>query len=173
MSFKDFCESFIHINGCDKEETNCMSVYYNLQLVLSKYRLSFLIQPIDYKYSNDYSALISNLLYYYDNIDTKCHPQGTLVFLKENLEMINNILDTSTTKNDSTTLGLVLSYPYYDHEWTNHFITLYVHDIYGNHTLLSNWYNDDGHLFESNMKEWINYLMEHHHCEPYVIREIV
>lgn len=163
-NFKHFCEHFTYINGIEQSVSNCMSVYYNIQLVLSKHRISFMVQPIDYTYAVDYSRIIQNILENYDMIDTKCHPQGTLIFLKENLTLINLILDSLQDKNDNQTLGQVLSYPCYSHINTRRFISLYINDAYGKHQLLANYYNDDGTIFKNGVKKWVNYLLDNYYC---------
>ena len=166
--FKHFCEHFAYINGVNKPISNCMDIYYNIQLVLSKHRLSFMIQPIDYTYSSDYSKIMKNILEYYNDIDTKSHPQGTLIFLKENLMLINSILDSAKEKNNSQILGQVLSYPCYNHINTKRFISLYINDKYGQHQLLANYYNDDGTIFKKGIKKWIDYLLDHFNCYTYI-----
>ena len=173
MKFKDFCETYTYIDGCAIQQSNCMSIYYNIQLVFSEYRLSFMIQPIDYKYSNDYAKIILHMLNYYDRIDTKCHPQGTLIFLKKNLYLINSILDSSDDANNHNTLGKVLSYPCYKHSWSNTFISLYVKDRFGLHQLLANWYNDDDTIFLYIVEEWKEYLIDHFHCDVYTVKKSV
>ena len=164
--FKHFCGHFAHINGIEKSVSNCMSIYYNIQLVLSKHRISFMVQPIDYAYSADYSKIMQNILETHDTIDTKCHPQGTLIFLKENLTLINSILDSSKEKNSNQTLGQVLSYPCYSHINMRRFISLYINDTYGKHQLLANYYNDDGTIFKNGVEKWANYLLDNYSCYP-------
>lgn len=165
MRFKDFCKNFTYIDGCDNMMTNCMSIYYNVQLVLDGYRLSFMIQPVDYKYSYSYTIIMTNLLKSYDIINTRCHSQGTLIFLKKNIKLINSIIDS---ENDEYALGRVLSYPCYKHTWNNMFIRLSVRDKYGVHELMTNWYNDDGDiLFKKKVNKWGKHLMNRYHCKVY------
>jgi hypothetical protein len=162
--FKLFCRDFSYTDGTNKQISNCMDIYYNTQLVLSGHRLAFMIQPIDYTYAIDYSYIIQNILDNHSQIETKCHYQGTLIFLKKNISLINSILESSNNINDSETLGQALSYPCYNHKNYGRFINLYISDEYGRHQLIANYYNDDGSLFKNKIKEWVDYLLDNYVC---------
>lgn len=158
--FKLFCENYNYINGCGVAQTNILSVYYNLQLVLAGLRKSFMLQSIDYMHSSDYSNILFSILYHYKNIHSTIHMQGTLLFLKINKEKFNNCNRWNNKK-----LGKYLSYPLYKEPYNNKFISLYVKDKYGSHQLFANWYNNNNYeIFLDKITPMVKYLERNFHC---------
>jgi len=165
--FLDFCDNFEYYDGTNKLIKNCKDIFYNMLLLQGGYRLSFMIQPIDYKYSNAYANIIMKLLESYDNIDTKCHYEGTLVYLKINKKIIENHYDVGTS---TKKLGFILSYPCFNHERENFpkFVSFNVYDEKGVHQLFANWYNDDGTEFYEATENFGLFLMNIHPCETFI-----
>jgi len=57
-NFLNFCENYRYINNKNEIITNCNSIFYNMELVISNNRLSFLIDPNDFLKSQDYTNII-------------------------------------------------------------------------------------------------------------------
>lgn len=158
--FKLLCENYSYTNGRGVMQNNILSIYYNLQLVLSGLRTSFMLQSIDFMYSSDYSKILFYILNNYKQINAGIHTQGTLIFLETNKEKFYNCNRWDTKK-----LGEYLSYPLNNEPHNNKFISFYVQDKFGIHQLFANWYNDDKYkLFIEKTLCFKEYLEKHFHC---------
>ncbi len=165
MDFYIFCSNFKYINGCDENRTNCLSIFYNLMLVLGKKRTCFLIQPIDYKNPNDFKKIIEKIEKF-DNITQCNHLQGRLIYLKSNLNYVTMVLSSNPTCQKK--LGFLLSYPCYNHEWTDSFASFCIEDTNGLRIILfSNWCRKL-EIFENGIKQMGEYLKENFNCKYYI-----
>jgi hypothetical protein len=176
IEFYNFCSNFTYVNGCDELVNNCLSVFYNLMLVLGKKRTSFLIQPIDYKNRQDYDLIMENITKI-DNLSTLSHQQGTLIFIKSNTNFINMVLKTNSDNEPNNKsnnepnrkLGYILSYPCYNHEWTNTFarLCLIEKNVNNRIVLFANWCRNLS-TFESGTKEMKEYLEKNFECKCFI-----
>ena len=162
--FYDFCLNFSYINGCEEERTNCLPIYYNLMLVIGKKRTCMMVQPIDYANLSDYEIIVKKILEH-DNITCKKHDQGMLFFLTSNFNFVNMIIDTNPSS--QITLGFILSYPCFNHQWTNQFARLCIDEPNGKFTLFANWCRKL-ETFEKGVSQMINYLESNFNCKCYI-----
>ncbi len=162
--FYNFCANFAYINGCEEERTNCLPIYYNTMLVMGNKRTSFMVQPVDYANISDYEKIVRKILEF-DNITCKKHIQGMLFFRTSNINFINMIIDSSPSNQKN--LGYILSYPCYNHEWTNLFANLCVEDLNGVHVLFANWCRKL-ETFDSGTKDMREYLENNYNCKCFI-----
>lgn len=167
--FYNFCANFTYINGCDEQRNNCLPIYYNTILVLNKKRTSFMVQSIDYANILDYEKIVRKILEF-DNITCKKHIQGMLFFRISDSNFINMIINTSPS--NQIILGYILSYPCYNHEWTNQFARLCVEDSEGTHVLFANWCRKL-ETFDSGTKDMREYLESKFNCKCYIESNIL
>lgn len=165
-NFMEFCTTFDHITGSQYTVSTCNEIFYNMMLVLSGHRKAMLVQPIDFHLGKDYAIVMVTIIQCFPQIKTLCHEEGTLVFLKENRDEIETILESS--EYNSYAIGQILSYPCYNHEWNPCFASLYVEDKFGKHQLFANWYEDDGTIFYDGVLDMARYLIKNLGCKCYV-----
>ncbi len=167
--FYDFCVNFEYINGCEENRTNYLSIYYNLMLVIGKKRTCMMVQSIDYANLSDFETIVRKILEF-ENITCKKHIQGMLFFLRSNFNFINMIVDTNPSSQQ--TLGYILSYPCYNHQWTDKFTRLCIEEPNGKVTLFANWCRKF-ETFEKGVNDMIIYLESNFNCKCYIESNII
>jgi len=173
MAF-DFCKNYSYKNGLGKTMKNSLHIYYNLQLVINDFRLSFLIQPIDYYYYSDFENFINTFITITKDLDIyfKSIGQGLLFYKLENHNIISSHKELSN-KHNHKILGKILSYPCWDAEPTEpRFISFMLFDKFGQYQLFTNWFNYDWEIdyFKFQTKTWKKYLEKNFNatCEYYI-----
>ena len=165
--FFKFCQTFEYTNGLNERKYGCMSIFYNIMLVLNDKRLAMLIQDIDYnKDTNAFSKICSTVLSSFHNLEFIATHHGMFIFLKEKEKDVRDFYDCTLKTNNK--IGLMLSYPCFDHQQTKKFASLNVQDEFGNHQLFANWYEDDGTVFYDGILNMAFFIKETFDCRVYV-----
>jgi hypothetical protein len=171
-----FCKSYSYKNGCNIYKNNCMNIYYNLQLLLNDLRLGFLLQPIDYYYYKDYECIVKNIVFYIwnKNIEYIEIAQGLLFYKKCNNDIIDTVKNELNNMYNHKLLGKILSYPCWYANNNLNFISFIVIDKYGQHQLISNWYETyfDSLVFRYECNKWKKYLENKFNCTCSLIENI-
>lgn len=91
------------------KQTNCLDILCNADLVAQGVRLSFMVQPIDYKPKTFGQQIVQRLAD--AGFAHRAINQGIVIFLPANAGKVNSILDTYERRQDESALGRALSYP--------------------------------------------------------------
>lgn len=106
-------KSLNYVDGSDNHRPDSYHILVNIILILSGFRPSFLIQAVDYKYTEDYQKTLQLVYNASDKIEYKITPQGILFYNTDlvSTKKMNLLLDKPGNIDNDEIFGKVLGYP--------------------------------------------------------------